>query len=87
MERPGDHHMTSMEFVFLLDIVVTGPSSPCLSLISYLSPSFENNRQDLWLMMYWLKSPIRRIRYSSLFHLSISYFKYWIKPCRGHIFH
>ena len=87
MEIPGDHHRTSMEFFLLLYIVVTGPLSPFLSLISYLSPSFDNNRGDLWLRMYWLKSPIRRISYSSFFHLSISYFKYWIKPCLGHIFH
>ena len=85
VERPGYHHMTSMDFFSLLDLVVPGPSSQCLSLISYLSPIFDNNRKYLWLRIYWIKSPIRRTGYSSLFHFSIYYFKYWRKPCLGYI--
>ena len=85
VERPGDHCMPAIEFIFLLDIVIPGPLSSCFPLISYLSPIFENNRQDLWLRMNWLKLPIRRIRYSYLFHFYIYDTKYWRKTCMGHI--
>ena len=73
--------MPSISSLFLLYLVEPGPSVTCLSVMIYLSPSFEKYWGDLWLIMYSLKSPIRRIRYPSFFHLSNSSFIQLRKPC------
>ena len=72
--RPRDPHMPSMAFFFLLDMVDPGPSYKCFSVMGYLSPSLEKYLRDLWLRIWSLKSPMRRIESPSFSHISTSSF-------------
>ena len=46
---PGEPHMLSMALLSLLDLLDPGPSDPCLSVMSSLSPILENYWRGLWL--------------------------------------
>ena len=69
VSRPFETYMPPIALFFLLDLLETRTSVPCVSIISPLSPSFEKYWRDMWLIIYSLKYPIRSIRspYFSIF--------------------
>ena len=65
---PCNPHIPSISCFFLLDLVVSSTSGPCLYFINYLSPSFVEKFLFL-LRIYLLMSPIRSTWYPLLFQM------------------